>query len=92
MDPFLKAVPRAVPISTEQTIEMLLNNLRGVDLATACEASTVVLCELTRALNKGDVNAASTDIARNSLAFFDRFPTSSITGLTVEPHAPGPVQ
>lgn len=84
--------PRALPVTTEQAVEILLNSLRGVDLGTGCEAATVVLCELSRASNKGDVNAAGADISRNAFAFFDRFPTTSIIGLTIEPHVPGPVQ
>ena len=84
--------PSAGPKTTEQVVETVLNNLRGVDLATACEATTVVLGELARALNRGNVDAAAIDVIGNLIAFYKKFPETSIAGLTVVPHTHGNVQ
>lgn len=79
-------------MNTERVISHMLQSLKGVDLTIACEATTVVLCELTRVLNKGDHREAQLDVFRNTLAFFQRFPDTSITGISVSPHSSGPVQ
>jgi hypothetical protein len=66
-----------------------MNGLRGVQMSTALEGTTMALCELARAASRGNTDSASLEIISNVLHFYEAFPQPVIKGLVVVDTGPG---